>query len=81
MHHVEGLDLDWQACSLRSSDTAAGATSDLEFAATRCAVLWVRGLAPILKRVGRLATIVQIAGGCYVIYLGVMAWLRTEGNR
>lgn len=33
------------------------------------------GLALILTRVGWLAGLVQIAGGCYLIYLGVMAWL------
>jgi threonine/homoserine/homoserine lactone efflux protein len=33
------------------------------------------GLALILTRVGWLASLVQITGGCYLVYLGVMAWL------
>ncbi|PYE40478.1 threonine/homoserine/homoserine lactone efflux protein [Rhizobium sp. PP-F2F-G20b] len=55
--------------------TAIGATFGLAFAATLYAVLSMTGLALILTRVGWLASFVQIAGGCYLIYLGVMAWL------
>jgi len=55
--------------------TAVGATVGLAFAATLYAVLSMTGLALILTQVGWLASLVQIAGGCYLIYLGVMAWL------
>lgn len=55
--------------------TAIGATYGLAFAATLYAVLSMTGLAIIMTRVGWLASFVQIAGGCYLIYLGVRAWL------
>lgn len=29
------------------------------------------GLALVLTRIGWLATVIQIAGGCYLIYLGI----------
>jgi threonine/homoserine/homoserine lactone efflux protein len=64
---------------------AMGATFGLAIAATFYAVLSMAGLAVILTRVGWLASAVQIAGGCYLIYLGVRAWLssavRTVASR
>lgn len=60
--------------------TAIGATFGLAFAATLYAVLSMTGLALILTRVGWLASLVQIAGGCYLIYLGVMAWF-SDGSQ
>lgn len=36
------------------------------------------GLALMLTRIGWLASLIQIAGGCYLVYLGVMAWLATK---
>lgn len=54
---------------------AVGATFGLALAATLYALLSMTGLALILTRVGWLAHLVQIAGGCYLIYLGLMAWL------
>ncbi|MEL5395852.1 MULTISPECIES: LysE family translocator [Serratia] len=53
--------------------TAIGATFGLAFAATLYATLSMTGLAFILTRVGLLTSFVQIAGGCYLIYLGTMA--------
>lgn len=54
---------------------AFGATFGLAIAATAYAVLTMTGLALVLTRVGWLASLIQIAGGCYLVYLGIMAWL------
>jgi threonine/homoserine/homoserine lactone efflux protein len=54
--------------------TAVGATFGLAVAATLYAVLSMTGLAIVLTRISWLASAVQIAGGCYLIYLGIMAW-------
>ena len=54
---------------------AIGATFGLAIAATFYAILTMTGLALVLTRIGWLASVIQIAGGCYLIYLGVMAWL------
>ena len=54
---------------------AIGATFGLALAAGFYAILTMTGLALLLTRIGWLASLVQIAGGCYLIYLGVMAWL------
>lgn len=54
---------------------ATGAIFGLASAATLYALLSMTGLALVLTRIGWLAHAVQIAGGCYLIYLGVMAWL------
>ncbi len=58
-----------------SRQVALGATLGLAFAATFYAILTMTGLALILTRIGWLAWLVQIAGGCYLIYLGLRAWL------
>jgi threonine/homoserine/homoserine lactone efflux protein len=55
--------------------SAFGATFGLAIAATFYAVLSMTGLALILTRVSWLAGLIQIAGGCYLVYLGLMAWL------
>lgn len=55
--------------------TAVGATFGFAIAATFYAVLTMAGLALVLARVGWLASLIQIAGGCYLVYLGLMAWL------
>jgi threonine/homoserine/homoserine lactone efflux protein len=55
--------------------TAFGATCGLALAATFYAILTMTGLALLLTRMGWLAALVQIAGGCYLIYLGATAWL------
>ena len=54
---------------------AFGATLGLAIAATVYAVLTMTGLALVLIRVGWLANLIQFAGGCYLVYLGIMAWL------
>ncbi|OLP45267.1 LysE family translocator [Rhizobium oryziradicis] len=55
--------------------TAVGATFGFAIAATFYAVLTMAGLALFLAKVGWLASLMQIAGGCYLVYLGLMAWL------
>lgn len=55
--------------------SAFGATLGLAIAATFYAVLSMTGLALVLTRVSWLAGLIQIAGGCYLVYLGLMAWL------
>lgn len=60
--------------------TATGAIFGLACAATLYATLSMTGLALILTRVGWLAGFVQIAGGCYLLYLGVMAWRSDQGK-
>jgi threonine/homoserine/homoserine lactone efflux protein len=54
---------------------AVGATLGLATAATFYAILTMTGLALILTRIGWLASLIQIAGGCYLIYLGLRSWL------
>lgn len=58
-----------------SRRTAIGATFGLAFASTFYATLTMTGLALVLARVGWLATVIQVAGGCYLVFLGVKAWL------
>jgi len=53
---------------------AVGATIGLALAATFYAILTMTGLALVLQRVSWLATAVQIAGGAYLVYLGITAW-------
>lgn len=60
--------------------TATGATFGLALAATLYALLSMTGLALILTQVGWLASLIQIAGGCYLVYLGVMAWLSDDAR-
>ena len=57
---------------------AFGATFGLAIAATLYAVLTMTGLALVLTRIGWLASLIQIAGGCYLVYLGIMAWLTAK---
>ena len=57
---------------------AVGATFGLAIAATFYAVLTMTGLALVLTRIGWLASLIQIAGGSYLVYLGIMAWMRTQ---
>lgn len=57
--------------------SALGATFGLAIAATVYAMLTMTGLALALTRIGWLASLVQIAGGCYLLYLGVKAWRAT----
>ncbi|MCF1435709.1 threonine transporter [Agrobacterium vitis] len=58
--------------------TAVGATFGFAIAATFYAVLTMAGLALVLARVGWLASLIQIAGGYYLVYLGLMAWLSSK---
>lgn len=56
--------------------TAHGATWGLAAAATFYAILSMTGLTLVLSQVGWLASLVQIAGGVFLIYLGLQSWLR-----
>lgn len=55
--------------------TAIGATIGLVCAATFYAALSMSGLALLLTRIGWLAGAVQIAGGLFLVYLGIKGWL------
>lgn len=57
---------------------AMGATFGLAIAATVYAVLTMTGLAVVLTRIGWLASLIQIGGGCYLVYLGTKAWFSTR---
>ncbi|MFH6783816.1 MULTISPECIES: LysE family translocator [Methylobacterium] len=58
-----------------SRSAALGATCGLALASGFYAVLTMAGLSLVLARVSWLASVVQVAGGCYLVYLGCMAWL------
>ena len=58
---------------------AFGVVTGIVITATIYAVLSMAGLAILLSKVGWLARAVQIAGGLYLIYLGVSAW-RSAGT-
>lgn len=53
---------------------ALGATLGFSVGATIYAVLSMTGLALIITQVGWLMKAIQIAGGCYLIYIGLSAW-------
>lgn len=55
--------------------TSLGATLGLACAATLYAILSMSGLALLLTRIGWLAGTVQIAGGLFLVYLGIKSWL------
>jgi threonine/homoserine/homoserine lactone efflux protein len=57
---------------------AVGATFGLAIAATLYAVLTMTGLALVLTRIGWLTSLIQIAGGCYLVYLGMTSWWGTQ---
>lgn len=62
------------ASGARSS--ALGATLGFSVGATIYAILSMTGLGLLISRIGWFVTLVQIAGGAYLIYLGISAWLR-----
>ncbi|WP_034950177.1 LysE family translocator [Erwinia oleae] len=59
---------------------ALGATFGFSVGAMVYAVLSMTGLALIITRVGWLVTFVQIAGGGYLIYLGLSAWFTSTAK-
>lgn len=61
-----------------SRSAALAASLGLGIAATSYALLTMTGLAVLLDQVGWLARAIQIAGGAYLIYLGVSAWLSSS---
>jgi threonine/homoserine/homoserine lactone efflux protein len=58
-----------------SRRAAYGASVGIGLASIIYASLSMAGLAVLLKEIGWLARTVQICGGCYLIYLGVSAWI------
>jgi threonine/homoserine/homoserine lactone efflux protein len=58
-----------------SRKAAFGASVGFASASLLYALLTMTGLAVLLREVGWVAHGVQILGGCYLIYLGVSAWL------
>ncbi|UXN75873.1 LysE family transporter (plasmid) [Devosia sp. A8/3-2] len=72
------LRLDRRLSISGARPAAVGATFGLAIAATLYAILTMTGLALMLTRIGWLTSLIQIAGGCYLVYLGVMAWLATK---
>jgi threonine/homoserine/homoserine lactone efflux protein len=53
---------------------ALGAALGLAIGATLYALLTMAGLAVLLEQIGWLTRLIQLAGGCYLIYLGIGAW-------
>jgi threonine/homoserine/homoserine lactone efflux protein len=58
-----------------SRRAAYGASIGIGFASIIYATLTMAGLGVLLKEIGWLARAVQACGGCYLIYLGVTAWI------
>lgn len=58
-----------------SRQAAFGASIGIGLASIIYGTLSMAGLAVLLKEIGWLARGVQICGGCYLIYLGVNAWI------
>ncbi|MCO5734293.1 LysE family translocator [Rhizobium sp. SSA_523] len=61
-----------------SRQAAVGATIGLALSATFYAILTIAGLSALLTRIGWLSGLVQIAGGCYLVYLGFKTWLEAK---
>jgi threonine/homoserine/homoserine lactone efflux protein len=60
----------------RSRMAGMAAALGIAVGATTYAVATMVGLAAVLDRVGWLARGIQVAGGCYLVYLGLSAWRR-----
>ncbi len=58
-----------------AKQSAIGATLGLALASTLYAILTMTGLALLLTQIGWLSAGLQITGGCYLVYLGLKAWL------
>src|SRR3954454_6794567 len=58
-----------------ASRAAAGSALGFGLAASFYQVLTMTGLSLLLTKVGWLASAIQVAGGLYLVYLGVGAWL------
>jgi threonine/homoserine/homoserine lactone efflux protein len=63
-----------------AKQTTIGATLGLASASTFHAILTMTGLALLLARIGWLSAALQIAGGCYLICLGLKAWLNGDSR-
>jgi threonine/homoserine/homoserine lactone efflux protein len=61
-----------------SQKAAFGASIGIASASLIYAILSMTGLAVLLKEVSWVARAIQILGGCYLIYLGLSAWLTTR---
>ena len=58
-----------------SRQAAFGASIGIGLASIIYATLSMAGLAVLLQEIGWLARAVQVGGGCYLLYLGVTAWI------
>src|SRR5947209_19000285 len=58
-----------------SRRAAFGASVGIGLASIIYATLSMTGLAVLLKEIGWLARAIQICGGCYLVYLGLTAWV------
>ncbi len=63
-----------------SRSTSTGAILGLAVAATLYAVAAMSGLSVLITQVGWLARFIQLAGGAYLVYLGINLW-RQSGSR
>ena len=59
---------------------ALGATLGLAAGGAFYALLTMTGMAVVISRIGGLAQALQIAGGAYLIYLGVRTWLNASAS-
>jgi len=59
---------------------ALGASLGFAVAATCYAALAITGLSVLISNVSLLGSLVQIAGGMYLVYLGICAWLPSGGR-
>lgn len=59
---------------------ALGASLGFAVAATCYAALAITGLSVLISNVGLLGSLVQMAGGIYLVYLGISAWLPARGK-
>jgi len=58
-----------------SRRAALGASVGIASASIIYAVISMTGLAVLLREIGWFASCVQLVGGCYLIYLGLSAWI------
>ena len=60
----------------QSKVSGLGAAFGISLGATAYAILTITGLSALLEQVAWLTRAIQILGGCYLVYLGITAWLR-----
>lgn len=65
----------------QSKASGLGAALGISLGATSYAILTIMGLSALLEHVAWLTHLVQILGGCYLVYLGIAAWLRGNAEK